>query len=315
MCGMSLWRIGGAATLRLLLIAGVAPCVAQELTLYGRVELNLTKFGDSAIEVSQASSSRWGLLGRSPLTQGWRTEYQLESGFRADAGTLSGGLFARESWVGVGHPQFGLLRVGRTLTPSQRISVNYDPNNTDSIGTFGPSGLMLGQTVLSRFSNGVFYETPSAGGFTVFSGYQIDETKDKSDDSVLSVRLRFRSDELDVAIAHAEISQGNRVSSLGGSYRIGGVRPMAQFHTGRRGGERRDHWLAGATIGLSTGELRIALLGEDDRSLKNADRRLVSAGYDYSLSKRSLLYATYARDQLRGMSARNGIELGMRHSF
>jgi predicted porin len=301
--------------LALVAFASSAATQAQDLTLYGRIELNATKFDDRSIEITQASTSRWGLMGRSSLESGWRAEFQLESGFRPDTGTLSGGLFGRESWVGLSHNEVGLLRFGRTLTPSQRVSVNYDPNNTDSVGTFGPSGLMLGQSALSRFSNGVFYETPNVGGLTLFAGYQIDETKDKIDDSASSVRLRYRREDFDAAIAYADLSVGNHVTSIGASYRFGSIRPMVQYHVGRRNSERRVHWLAGATVSVSVGEFRLALLGEDDRSAKNIDRRLASVGYDYPLSKRSLLYGTVARDRTRGGDARCGFELGIRHNF
>ncbi len=289
--------------------------LSQEVTLYGRLDVNITKFRDSALELTQASTSRWGLLGRSDLAAGWRTEFQLESGFRSDTGALSGGLFARESWLGLSHETFGLFRLGRSLTPNQRVSVNYDPNNTDSIGTFGPSGLMLSQPALSRFSNGVFYETPKIGGFSVFAAYQLDEANDKTDDSATSVRLRFVTGEFDASLAHAELSAGNRVTSIGANYRLPNVRPMVQWHSGRRNGERRSHWLVGAVIAAPVGEVRVARLAENDRSPQSVDRRLASLGYDYPLSKRSLIYATIVRDRVSAAAARHGMEFGLRHNF
>ena len=45
------------------------------------------------------------------------------------------------------------------------------------------------------------------------------------------------------------------------------------------------------------------------------DRTLLALSYRHKLSRRTLLYATVAHDQVRSQPGRKGIELGLRHSF
>ena len=42
---------------------------------------------------------------------------------------------------------------------------------------------------------------------------------------------------------------------------------------------------------------------------------LLALSYRHKLSRRTLLYATVAHDQVRSQPGRKGIELGLRHSF
>jgi predicted porin len=73
--------------------------------------------------------------------------------------------------------------------------------------------------------------------------------------------------------------------------------------------------LLGTLAKLGPGELRAAWSKADDREASNDDTTLASVGYDYPLSKRTLLYGTVIRQKETGDSADNGIELGLRHSF
>jgi predicted porin len=299
----------------LTLFASHAYAQPTSVTLYGRVDLNLTKISDASLAMSQASTSRFGFRGTEALGGGWNTLFQLEAAVEADTGQGGSALFGRESWLGVSKKEFGTLRLGRTLTPSQRVASNYDPHGTDGIGSFGSGGLLLTQSALARFNNGIYYETPNWGGFSVFAGHQLDEVKDSTDSSISSIRVRYQSGGLDTSLAYANLSKGNKVTSLGLSYDFKVVKPMFQFHSGQRNGIDRRHWLIGATAPLGAGNARVAYSKQDIRPAGRADRSLISAGYDYPLSKRTMLYGTYARDKTSGVKASNGIELGIRHNF
>lgn len=308
-------RVRIVAAIGAALLAGGVNAQAN-VTLYGRVDLNFTKYSDGgALEQSSSSNSRWGLRGSESLGGGLNAIFQLESRINADTGTgESGRLFGRESWVGL-RGDFGTLRFGRSLVPSQRVASNYDPHGTDGIGSFGSTSLILGHTPLVRMENAAYYETPSFGGMTVFGAYQLDEVKDATDVKAWSLRLRYAQGPIDVSLAHGKLAGDNDVTSFGASYDMKWLKPMIQYHRGERAGRDRASWLVGATAPVGAGEVRFAVSRLDDRGAAPVDRDLIALGYDYGLSKRTVLYGTVVRDKRTNESARTGVELGMRHLF
>ncbi len=302
------------------LLAGSAAAWGQSsgVTMYGRVDLNLTHVSREAWRMDQSSTSRLGLRGSETLGGGVVAIFQLESRINPQNGTTETPRFwGRESWIGV-RGGFGTLRAGRTLSPSQRIASNYDPHGTDGIGSFGSGGLLLGHpsATFVRMDNGLYYETPRLGGFTVFAAYSMDETPGPTDERYHSIRLRYAKGPLDVSLGVGDLSAGNHVNSFGASYDFKVVKPMVQYHTGKRAGRDRATWLAGATAPVGKGELRAAYSKQDDRgSGMQTDRTLLAVGYDHPLSKRTLVYGTVIRDKTSRQDAKSGFELGLRHSF
>ena len=307
-----------AAAIALLTAAGGAWAQSGSVTLYGRVDLNVTRVSGESWRMDMSSTSRFGLRGVEPLGGGLSAIFQLESRINAQNGTTETPRFwGRESWVGL-RGGFGTFRMGRTLSPSQRIASNYDPHGTDGIGSFGSGGLLLGHSSATfvRMDNGLYYETPNLSGFTVFGAFAMDDTPGPTDERFHSIRLRYAKGPLDVSLGIGELSVGNNVNSFGAAYDFRFVKPMVQFHSGERAGRKRATWLAGATAPIGAGELRAAYSEQDDRgSGTQTDRTLLAVGYDYSLSKRTLVYGTVIRDKTDRQDAKSGFELGMRHSF
>lgn len=307
-----------AAAAALLLVTG-ASAQSGNLTLYGRLDLNITRFSDGGVwTMDQSSTSRLGLRGAEPLGNGVSAIFQLESRINPDTGgTETPRFWGRESWLGL-RGGFGTFRVGRTLSPSQRIASNYDPHGTDGIGSFGSSGLLLGHpsATFVRMDDGLYYETPNLGGFSIFGAFAMDDNPAPTDERFHSIRLRYASGPIDVSLGIGELSDGNDVQSFGASYDLKFMKPMVQFHTGKRSGRDRSSWLVGSTARIGSGELRAAYSKQDDRGPgTQTDRTLLAVGYDHSLSKRTLVYGTVARDTTDRASGKNGFELGLRHSF
>jgi predicted porin len=287
-------------------------------TLYGRVDLNITRLSTEAWRMDQSATSRLGLRGVEPLGNGVTAIFQLESRINPDDGTTETPRFwGRESWLGL-RGGFGTFRMGRTLSPSQRIASIYDPHGTDGIGSFGGSGLLLGlpSATFVRMDNGLYYETPSLAGFTVFGALSLDENPAPTDERFTSVRLRYANGPIDISLGVGDLSTGNKVTSFGASYDFKIVKPMVQYHTGQRAGRDRSTWLVGGTAPLGSGELRAAYSKQDDRGPGlQTDRTLLAVGYDYPLSKRTLIYGTVVRDETDRQAGKSGFELGLRHTF
>jgi predicted porin len=77
------------------------------------------RFGPAA---GGLTDSLWGLQGAEDLGAGWRSRFQLESGFDPSGGNAAdvGHLFNYAAWVGIGHDSVGELRLGRQPTIGQR---------------------------------------------------------------------------------------------------------------------------------------------------------------------------------------------------
>lgn len=308
-----------ATTLVGLAVDGAHAQSTGGVTLYGRVDLNLTHFSGESWRMEQSSNSRLGLRGSEVLGGGLNAIFQLESRINADNGTSETPRFwGRESWVGLRSSNWGTLRLGRTLSPSQRLASGYDPHGTDGIGSFGSSGLLLGHpsATFVRMDNGIYYETPNMKGFSVFGAIALDETPGATDERFHSVRLRYSAGPIDASVAIGKLSVGNDVQSVGLSYDLGFMKPMFQHHTGKRGGNKRGSWLLGVTAPIGSGELRFAHSMQDDkRAVGGIDRTLTALGYDYRMSKRTVVYGTVVRDKTDRQSGKSGFELGLRHSF
>jgi predicted porin len=308
-----------AAAAAALLLATSAWAQSSSVTLYGRINLNVTRVSGEGWRMDQASTSRFGLRGVEDLGGGMAALFNVESRINPQNGTVESPRFwGREAWVGLRIPAWGTLRLGRTLSPSQRVASNYDPHGTDGIGSFGSSGLLLGHSsnTFVRMESGIYYETPNFKGFSAFGAFAMDDTPGATDERFHSVRLRYAAGALDASLAIGELSTGNDVRSIGLSYNLGFMKPMFQYHTGERGGNKRATWLVGATATMGQGELRFAHSKQDDkRAVGPIDRTLTALGYDYNLSKRTWLYGTLARDKTDLQSAKTGYELGIGHSF
>jgi predicted porin len=321
------WR---AIALAAALACGASAFAQSSVTLYGRMDINLTRFSgsnndaDNAWQMTQASTSRIGLRGSEDLGGGMRAVFQLESALDPDTGVTGSAFWGRESWVGL-RGGFGTVRFGRTLTPSQRIASNYDPHGTDGIGSFGSGGLLIRQSALARFNDGIYYETPNLGGFSAFAGVQMDDVPGATDERFTSFRLRYQAGGFDASIGGASLNPGNKVTSFGLAYDFKFVKPMMQLHTGERNALDWRTFLVGLTAPLGTGELRAAYSKQDQRQgATQDDRTLFAVGYDYPLSKRTLIYGTVARDSTEQIvtatnavtkNNKNGFELGIRHNF
>ncbi len=314
-------RTAAAAARRLLLATGLlaglattAQATTDELRLQGRLDLNVTRWRHGPWELTQASTSRFGLSGRhavpgSPL----QVLFELESGFDADTGAGSRRFWGRESWVGLSG-SFGRLRLGRSQTPAQRVASIHDPYRTDGIGSLGSSGLLAGRGELVRFDNGLYYETPDLRGFSAFVATQLREEGAGASRELHSLRLRYRAGPVDASLAHAALGADGALHAAGLNLEVGTVKLLAQHQRYRKAGAGRRTQLLGLVVPTAAATWRLSWSQSASRS--NGERRtLLALGGDTALSRRTALYATVAHEARTGRDATHGVECGIRHSF
>ena len=195
----------------LLAVAVVAalPAVAYaqtSVTMYGIIDANIgtqnaggstqSKF---AIESGGQATSRFGLRGSEDLGGGLAAIFNIEAGYKTDTGANDAAFFQRTAVVGLAGG-FGTVRLGRTYSPGFLKQGSFDMLGYGLYGNHlnysvhpGVLGGTSGTVGSVRYSNGIFYDSPNWGGFTVGLAYAAGEqnTDSKSRGNAFSLAAGY----------------------------------------------------------------------------------------------------------------------------
>ena len=179
--------------------AGTA--MAADVTLYGVVDEGLkfthvdadvdgvAKTNKFEMKSGNQAGSRFGLKGTEELGDGYKVGFILESGFNADAGTMSKAntIFNREASLSVYTP-FGQVSAGKIGAITQGTSFWGKMGYFSAFGTsYGDYVAQDGQVTSTTqvWDNMIAYQTPSFAGLKVYAQYamgsQDAENKSTSD--------------------------------------------------------------------------------------------------------------------------------------
>lgn len=340
------------------LAASGAAMAQSSVTLFGIVDAGYGYGSGSIANRSQLinsgyNSSRLGFRGVEDLGGGMSASFHLEAAVNNDNGTggatntnnqtvgasSSGGLtFNRRSTVSLSGG-FGEVRLGRDYTPQFWNITTFDPFGTNGVGTTQTQNSNLGGLTNTRASNSIGYFLPGKlGGFygqaQYYMGENLSNAANKKDGNGMALRVGYANGPINVALALAEtkyLSGNIKAMNIGGAYDLGVAKLMAHYNQDKiSGGADGAGFLLGASVPMGAGEIRAAystyerdnVTGDDPRSNK------LALGYVHNLSKRTALYATYARVSNKGGATQalngastaannssNGYDFGVRHSF
>jgi len=246
--------------------------------------------------------------------------------------------FNRRSYVSLGG-NWGEVLMGREYTPQFWNLTVFDPFGTNGVGTTQTLNSIITGVTAVRASNAIQYSLPrNLGGFYGQAMYYLGENlktgaATEDDGHGYGVRVGFASGPFNVALAmsRTEYAAGDvRQNNIGGQWDFGVAKLMGHISRDEAGATDGSGWLIGALVPVGPGEIRVAasqyktdvVAGTDPRARK------LALGYVHNLSKRTALYATYARVKNNGASASalngattglgtssSGFDLGIRHSF
>ena len=336
------------------LAASGAAMAQSTVTLFGVADAAYSSGSGSVSNKTQLAnsgynSSRLGFRGVEDLGGGMRAEFWLEAGVANDSGQGSatnsnnqavtglasagtqGLTFNRKSTVGlVG--KMGEIRLGRDYSPQFYPDAQYDPFGTNGVA----SSLIAygGGAAAVRASNMIAYHSPSLGGLTVMLGSYMGENNTgaavgKTGDGS-GIHVRYAQGPLALGIASSTTKSGAatnvKTSTMGGSYNMGVATLMVNSNTvSNTGAVDIKGMLIGAHVPMAGGTFRFS-----SASLKQAaaQTKRMSVGFVQPMSKRTDLYATYARNSNSGGANRalngavtaanassTGYDLGVKHSF
>ncbi|MDX3905868.1 MAG: porin [Pigmentiphaga sp.] len=337
----------GAAVLALCggMAPAAAPCADSSISLYGVVDAGIYKLAGGPTSLGNIQRSYWGIRGSEDLGNGYKAIFHLQSRFEIDTGTLeaSGGspFFYGESTVGVSGP-FGQLRLGRAMTPMWSLDWQFDPwYNFDRVASIawqiyhpsyradpyrnGPVG------DYSRVNNGVFYDSPAMGGWSVHLSANGDRSRIPDANGTveskrgLAAGINYDNGNVTFLFSGERNSVNDKTYFVGLAYGRGNTRVMAsanltsltaasQAFLGEAHRRRTTAMLA-ATHRIGAATLKLGI-GRDFQGYgRSGATNYVSAGVSYALSKRTQLYAGLGHGRPANQGSRTNLGLGMNHSF
>ena len=339
-----------------------AASAQTNVTIYGIVDAGINydkgKFPEGkkwSLASGQYNGSRLGFKGTEDLGGGLSAIFTLENGFNVDDGTLgnSGRLFGRQAWVGL-NGGFGTVKLGRQYSVMYNALALIDPFGINQAGDAQRVyGYGLGKVdPMSRSDNTVTYSTQDFAGFSGQAGYKFGETAGSfNTGSSKFVGANYTKGPLNVVAAYQNtdgVAFGATTTALGAIVAPTGLgAATARVKTGFIGttydfGVVKAHLGYGNTKADATGELKIRnyLVGftapvgtgsvygswnrNDIKQISAGASNQYAIGYSYPLSKRTLLYTSFAYTKndsgVRLNAATNGqsdreFQAGFRHSF
>ncbi|HWX04035.1 porin [Collimonas sp.] len=318
--------------------------IDERVQVYGRVDLSMDSVngnGGNAMKIVD-NASRLGISGRESVGAGMTALFGLEAGFSADTGQAVDPLF-RNAYVGL-RGGFGVLALGRLDSAQESGSPLYSQvtrNVTFVVHDAGATAIgTRWLNVRNRTSNAVGYMSPVFNGFSLRVRYHQPDPSDgaakvsqEGDVKATDVGFNYESKALSGGIGYGRnhrsgAPQENEFGQkwqLVGSYDFGVAKVSALYGRdryratlGARGAV--DYWLLGFALPFRAGRQQVVVnyMKRDTQSDVRGKGSNFQAGYIYHASKRTKLYASYAREQLNANKAgnlSNTISSGIQHRF
>jgi predicted porin len=336
-----------------LALAGAMGAANADVKLYGQVDLSLNRddpasaTGDDDINMD-SNQSAVGVKGSEDLGNGLSAFFKLE--FQTEVNEADGWT-GRDQYVGMKMERFGKLTLGTMSTayksPGSKIDVAY----RTSLQSRGPVALQSslhrgkGENGQGRSINTIRYDSPSWAGFKLVGTYNFDEEKDdQDDDDTYSLGAEYKGGNFYAAASYID-TQGNPSDTaaaqflarytwnnlqLHGIYELDKGLITASRSTGglnAAGGaddDGADIWSVGAAYTIGNNIL-FADYGQgsdsdgidgnggtgDDVDEYDAYR----IGAMHKMSKRTMVYAGYAKNDPDESSDIDRFSLGVRHAF
>jgi predicted porin len=325
-------------TLAALIIGGfAAQAQAQSnVTIYGLVDAGIvSERGGSAGSVTKVTSgiggqSRLGFRGTEDLGNGLSAIFQLETGFKADDGSLdtANSIFNRQAFVGLKSKEAGQLTIGRQYTmlylAQSQVADPFGAGYAGSIKNLFPTA-----GANTRVSNALVYSTPVIEGFSADALYALGEQNGSSTagrqfglglnyaQGPLNARLvhnNKNNDTVAVGTTPARQQSSGRTTMFAANYDFKVVK--AYFAYGSNDGVNSSQipvanaygytvapkastdsvdYLIGAQIPVGAGTIMASFINKNDKTASNQDANQWAVGYLYALSKRTSTYVAYAK--------------------
>lgn len=340
-----------------------APVFAQSQVTVGGVIDEAVQIGDWASTGGRINrlvsggntTNRLFFKGSEDLGNGMKANFHLETQPGPDNGdgpaTANAGatdpFWARTATVGLSGKNWGAVNFGRQYSPWFSARAGNDIFYTAGVG----SNYNL-EAALTRISNSVRYTSNSMNGFVInvsysfgnqFGGVVSDtgqegttSTTDKLGREV-GLSLGYANGPLALVYAYDKQNQtmgpdvDKKLNHINGSYDFKVVKLVAGWNSQKQDlvSDQRS-WYVGATMPVFGKDLiKAEYTRLNNKMVASADSKMIAIGYEHPMSKRTVLYGTYAKVDNDAAAAKsmlggvgvaagfdpNAFEFGLKHSF
>jgi len=321
-------------------LLGAFAGVAQAQTavqIYGNIDVGVNKSTGQTLNIGKRAANTLGFKGTEDLGNGLKALFQLEMRYDPDTGTTENNgnrpLFQGQSRVGL-QGDFGMVRLGRGLTPFQEIVGSFEPWHglpnqagfyTDiSVAGFnsapldGVYGNGSGSANSNRISNAIFYNSPVSNGFQVNASWATKEANgsaaitglgvgaasylanSQGSTNPFSVAGTYNNGPAAAMIAYERNAIETKIWSAAGSFAVTPELKLMLTYSKQDQGHTNTlrpetkGIVLGATYAVGPGKI-LAGYGQRETDNVSAKTKQMSLGYEYSLSKRTYLYIDASR--------------------
>lgn len=314
------------------LVPAAAMAETSNVTVYGKVNISYDRL-DNDVETGGFVSSnhtRLGFKGSEDLGDGLKAVFQYETAVNQDDAALFGA--ARDTFAGVSG-SFGAVTLGR------QAWANLYKGDADFFidGIGGPSVWLDGGK--PRANNTIKYATPDMSGFNASltyitpggrvnnAGESAQMTVGNTTESSYALRAAYNNGPLFAALTYLDEADNaatpdTKVTSLAASYAFGPGKVAAQWVKTKNafnstGDDDVRLWTIGGSYKVTAnGTVKVNYTDVNKGATVpatvpvttsgNSGADMIAIGYDHALSKRTSVYATYARANNDGNTTNGG---------
>lgn len=313
------------------LLASAAAQAQSSVSISGLIDIGVYRGFDETKNVGTIQRSNIAFSGSEDLGGGLAATFKLSHRFDADTGQPEGvgskPFWQGESTVGL-KGGWGSVRIGRALDAVWANDWAYDPwYNFNRIASpawqywhFNYSSDRTGNNgsaEFGRLSNGIFYDSPSFGGFSAhFSGaFENSTAAGAGTGNNAGLSLNYDQGPISVMLAHSKNSSDDTVSFVGAKYTFGDFSIMGAYDRSKFEAavdSIAKVYTVGATYKIGVAEFKA---GYGRLDVAGAKSQFIGLGADYWLSKRTSLYFSAGHNKPDGSDNTTAYGVGIAHSF
>jgi predicted porin len=327
----------------LALVMGAAmstPVLAQSsVTISGTIDMGLYRDFDEKNKIGQMSRSDLTFSGTEDLGGGLAVTFKLKNRFSADTGigvdteadVGKKPFFHGESTVGL-KGAFGSVQLGRRLDVLGNNTWAFDPwYNYDTVAS--PAWYLWsynyttdrvsnnGDPEYGRLNNGIFYDSPTFGGFSVhYSGsFEKSTAVGAGTGNNNGLAFKYGNGPVALMLAKSTNSSGDTDTFVGGKYTMGGLELMGAYDkttfNGTTSTSTANVYTLGTSYRLNSMRFMASYGHLDTGAAVNPNASMIGLGAQYFLSKRTNLYFNFGSKDFDGVDAVKAYGVGVNHSF
>lgn len=334
-------------------LAGAA-CAQSSVTLFGIVDAAIAHGSGSIADRTQVtrngqSANRLGFRGVEDLGGGLSAHFWLEAGVNVDDGSgqatstnnqASGSAgqgaltFNRRATVGIAGP-WGEFRAGRDLVPQYFAFVLGDPFGNLGVGSAVNYTANINGATSTRASNSLAYFSPNFAGFRAnlmhYRGENASNSVTSDDGTGTGIRVAYARGPFSAGLGYGrtEYAAGDVVQrNIDAQWNFGVAKVIGDVNRDKAGAITAKGASVGVIVPVGVGEVKAGYSFHKTDAAGDPEAKKLAIGYVHHLSKRTAVYATYARVRNSGGStvslngattaaneSSSGFDLGLRHSF